>query len=280
MKRDVQVGVVLGVIILAIIGVFLSTRTAVKEPNIPIPEIEDEYPQVGVLDASKLPQNPPGESQEFSKEVSTIAQNTGKRGQSVTTKDKTVTQLTVAEDNVVEGEWKKAKDIVVNDKKTPTTPDNDDWKSISPNDAEKYNSKFQIHTVQYRDDLHKIAKKYYGDVSKWILIFNANKDKIHDRNSLKIGTDLVIPVVSEGNNVLQRSKTEITTPTLSQVIEVEDAAPNMKRHVVQKGDTLYKIALKYYNDGTKWNKILDKNRNILKNQNSLRQGQELSIPDL
>ena len=40
MKRDVQVGVILGVIILAIIGVFLSTRTSVKEPIIPIPEIE------------------------------------------------------------------------------------------------------------------------------------------------------------------------------------------------------------------------------------------------
>ena len=55
MKRDVQVGVILGVIILAIIGVFLSTRTAVKEPVIPIPEIEDT--QVGALNINELAQD-------------------------------------------------------------------------------------------------------------------------------------------------------------------------------------------------------------------------------
>lgn len=53
MKRDVQVGVTLGVIILAIIGVFLSTRTTVKEPTIPVSEIEEET-QVDPLDVSEL----------------------------------------------------------------------------------------------------------------------------------------------------------------------------------------------------------------------------------
>ena len=53
MKRDVQVGVTLGVIIMAIIGVFLSTRTAVKEPAIPIPEMEEET-QGNVADINEL----------------------------------------------------------------------------------------------------------------------------------------------------------------------------------------------------------------------------------
>ncbi len=282
MKRDVQVGVILGVIILAIVGVFLSTRTAVKEPNIPIPEIEDDYAQVGVLDMNTLPQAPPGESQSERpfKEVTSIVQNTEKKEQTATIKDKTAVQLTVAADNVIEGEWKKAKDITVADQKTPAASDSEDWKSISTGNSGKYSSEFQIYKVQYRDDLHKIAKKYYGDGSKWILIFNANKDKIQDRNSLTIGTDLIIPVLAEEVAASQGAKTGMITPTLSHVTEVEDTAPNIKRHVVQQGDTLSKIALKYYNDSAKWNKILDKNRKILKNQNSLKIGQELTIPDL
>lgn len=284
MKRDVQVGVILGVIILAIIGVFLSTRTAVKEPNIPIPEIEDEYSQVGVLDMSKLPQEPPGESriQTSFKEAVTTAENTGKKEQVAipAAKEKTPVQSTVAADNVIEGEWKKAKDVIVNNQKTPKAPDSEEWKSISPDNAEKYSSKFQIHKVQYKDDLHKIAKKYYGDVSKWILIFNANKDKIQDRNSLKIGTDLIIPVMAEGTSASESRNTEMVIPALSHVTEVEETTITVKKHVVQQGDTLSKIASKYYNDSTKWNKILDNNRKILKNQNSLKIGQELTIPDL
>lgn len=282
MKRDVQVGVILGVIILAIIGVFLSTRTAVKEPNIPIPEIEDDYSQVGVLDMNTLPQEPPGESQSERpfKKATVVVQDTEKKEQVATAKDKTTVQLTVAADNVIEGEWKKAKDVTVIEQKTSPASGSEDWKSISSGNAEKYSSEFQIHKVQYRDDLHKIAKKYYGDGSKWILIFNANKDKIQDRNSLKIGTELIIPVVDEGASASQSSKTEMVIPALSHVTEVEDTAPNRKRHVVQQGDTLSKIALKYYNDSAKWNKILDKNRKILKHQNSLKIGQELTIPDL
>ena len=48
MKRDVQVGVILGVIILAIIGVFLSTRNAEKGTNYSYSRTEEDT-QVGAL---------------------------------------------------------------------------------------------------------------------------------------------------------------------------------------------------------------------------------------
>jgi nucleoid-associated protein YgaU len=63
------------------------------------------------------------------------------------------------------------------------------------------------------------------------------------------------------------------------VTEAEDTAQTGKKHTVEQSDSLYKLALKYYNDGTKWNKILEANKKILKNQNSLKVGQELVIPD-
>ena len=276
MKRDVQVGVILGVIILAIIGVFLSTRTTVKEPTIPIPEAEEDT-QVGALDINELPQAPPNTSQDTFKEITSTAQNTEQKVAPVINTAKIQEQPIEQEDNVIEGEWKKAKEETINvSSSASVTSGQENWKDVSSDDRKKSSSKFQVHKVQSNDDLHKIAKKYYGDISKWLLIFNANQDKIHDRNSLKIGTELIIP---EEKPSSQKTKIETTTPTLSQVTEVEGTAQTVKKHTVQQSDSLYKLAVKYYNNGAKWNKILEANKHILKNQNSLKVGQELVIPD-
>ena len=277
MKRDVQVGVILGVIILAIIGVFLSTRTAVKEPTIPIPETEEDT-QVGALDINELPQAPPNTSQDTFKEITATVQNTEQKVAPVINTVKILEQPAEQEDNVIEGVWKKAKDEAINvSSRVSETSDQEIWKDISSESVKKSISKFQVHKVRSNDDLHKIAQKYYGDVSKWLLIFNANQDKIKDRNSLRIGTELIIP---EEQPSSQKTKTETTTPALSQVTKVEDAVQTGKKHIVQQGDSLYKLAQKYYNDGSKWNKILEANKIILKNRNTLKVRQELVIPDL
>ncbi|MBI4223116.1 MAG: LysM peptidoglycan-binding domain-containing protein [Planctomycetes bacterium] len=277
MKRDVQVGVILGVIILAIIGVFLSTRTAVKEPTIPIPDAEEDT-QVGALDINELPQAPPNTSQDTFKEMTATIQNTEQKVAPVINTAKILEQPAEQEDNVIEGVWKKAKDEVINvSSRVSETSDQEIWKDISSESVKKSTSKFQVHKVRSNDDLHKIAQKYYGDVSKWLLIFNANQDKIKDRNSLRIGTELIIP---EEQPSSQKTKTETTTPALSQVTKVEDAVQTGKKHIVQQGDSLYKLAQKYYNDGSKWNKILEANKIILKNRNTLKVRQELVIPDL
>ena len=277
MKRDVQVGVILGVIILAIIGVFLSTRTAVKEPTIPIPEAEEDT-QLGALDINELPQAPPNTSQDTFKEITATIQNTEQKVAPVINTVKILEQPAEQEDNVIEGVWKKAKDEAINvSSRVSETSDQEIWKDISSESVKKSISKFQVHKVRSNDDLHKIAQKYYGDVSKWLLIFNANQDKIKDRNSLRIGTELIIP---EEQPSSQKTKTETTTPALSQVTKVEDAVQTGKKHIVQQGDSLYKLAQKYYNDGSKWNKILEANKIILKNRNTLKVRQELVIPDL
>jgi nucleoid-associated protein YgaU len=51
-----------------------------------------------------------------------------------------------------------------------------------------------------------------------------------------------------------------------------------RKHVVAKGDTLYKIAQRYYGNGAKWPEILEANRDQLKNENAVRPGMELRIP--
>jgi nucleoid-associated protein YgaU len=49
-------------------------------------------------------------------------------------------------------------------------------------------------------------------------------------------------------------------------------------HEVKKGDTLWKIAVQYYGDGSLYPKIFEANRDILKDPNMIKVGQKLRIP--
>ena len=51
----------------------------------------------------------------------------------------------------------------------------------------------QWHEVVSGDTLWKIAKKYYGDGSLYMEIFNANQDVLTDPDKIKVGQKLRIP---------------------------------------------------------------------------------------
>jgi nucleoid-associated protein YgaU len=47
---------------------------------------------------------------------------------------------------------------------------------------------------------------------------------------------------------------------------------------VANGDTLFRIALKYYGDGNRFKDVLAANRSVLSNPQDLRPGMKLVIP--
>ncbi len=49
-------------------------------------------------------------------------------------------------------------------------------------------------------------------------------------------------------------------------------------HEVKKGDTLWKIAEKYYGDGSLYKTIFEANKDILKNPDMIKLGQKLHVP--
>ncbi|MBE7540340.1 MAG: LysM peptidoglycan-binding domain-containing protein [Opitutaceae bacterium] len=51
-----------------------------------------------------------------------------------------------------------------------------------------------------------------------------------------------------------------------------------RRHVVVKGDTLFNLAQRYYGDRSKWREIYAANRQIMRSENDLRVGMEVTIP--
>ena len=49
-------------------------------------------------------------------------------------------------------------------------------------------------------------------------------------------------------------------------------------YVIQKGDTLWKIAEKAYGDGSKYNSIVEVNREVIRDPNKIFPGQKIRIP--
>ena len=54
--------------------------------------------------------------------------------------------------------------------------------------------------------------------------------------------------------------------------------PFTQTHVVQAGDTLSKLAQKYYGDASLYTKIFQANRDVLSDPNKISPGQKLRIP--
>jgi len=50
-----------------------------------------------------------------------------------------------------------------------------------------------VHVVQPGDTLYKLARMYYNDQRMWRKIWEANKDKVPDKNKLAVGIELLIP---------------------------------------------------------------------------------------
>ena len=57
------------------------------------------------------------------------------------------------------------------------------------------------------------------------------------------------------------------------------AAPAPRTYTVAAGDSLSKIAKKFYGDGNKWQRIFEANRDTIKNPDLIHPGQVLKIPD-
>lgn len=51
----------------------------------------------------------------------------------------------------------------------------------------------RAYTVQSGDSLSSISRKFYGTVSRWNDIYQANRDRMSSENALRVGQDLRIP---------------------------------------------------------------------------------------
>lgn len=128
-----------------------------------------------------------------------------------------------------------------------------------------------IYTVASGDTLSKIALRHYGNASLWRKIYEDNRDVIGNPDRIRAGMQVKIyPIGTAGQN-----NTPVNVPAGRTADAAVDGATT---YIVQKGDTLWKIAYKVYGRGWQWRRIYNANRDALPKPGQIREGQVLVIP--
>ncbi len=294
MRRDTQVGIILGIVILVIIGVFLSTRTSDIEtvlPDLVLSEDGRQKAEIEEIDINEIiKESKKAEPEETSSVVYTsdevrVNEELVKSTQPEEHQEETLVETETPKDETsLEGKWEGVAEEIVEEaeitekdeiaQKIPTIDDTD----ISEKEQEQTTSygasTDTIYKVQSNDNLFKIAGKYYGDGQKWNKIFEANKDSMLNPDSLYVGQELLIPDVT----VEKETNLDFQTPVRKRTI-IEKSV-NVDTHTVEAGDTLYRLAEKYYDDPTVWIKIYEANEDTIEDKGLLIEGQILIIPKL
>jgi phage tail protein X len=305
MRKDTQIGIILGVVILVVIGVFLSTRPSVKEPKMTdLTLSEEDVSKVKIIDieemgvkeidirelakASETEIMEMAETREETEEIVSeddfveerqIRREFGKRAP---------VEVPVKKDAaVIEGKWEgveKEVGVIEEDISEISVPGKEIEELSKGATIPKKEQKVPateipprkiIHKVVSSDSLVKLSKQYYGDETKWKIIYEANKDKIKSPDLLYTGLELMIP------DITVSGKKEDVRPyeSLSGKQPDKRLFTTTGRHTVRPGDTLYSLARKYYGVPAMWEKIYDANEDNIMDKRLLEVGQTLIIPE-
>ncbi|MCJ7544814.1 MAG: LysM peptidoglycan-binding domain-containing protein [Phycisphaerae bacterium] len=148
----------------------------------------------------------------------------------------------------------------------------------------------RTYVVQPGDSLVKIARKVYGDDPRdgYKRILEANCDRITDPSLIRVGQVLVIPAPMGAVRAVAAGSPNVQEVELGQLADVLASAagdspqqPGPRTvYVIQRGDTLTKIARETLNDGSRAAvmSIFSANQSKLSDPDRLPVGAELVIP--
>lgn len=252
-RIETQIGIGLGVASLAVMGVFLGIKMGKKhEEPVSLTRVEEDTSDI--LDLSAVEEAPTAAS------LATPAPTPGTPAApevkpAVPTKEELMATAGLVDEEKPLAEVPETLEAAAPEKvEEAATPSTIQTRPIT------------THTVVANDTLISLARQYYGDGSRWRLIYEANNLTHQDR--LVVGQKLVIPQVSK---VVEKEK-------VAKVASPKKLSTPGRAHRVRVGDTLDKLALEYYNDASQWEKIFKANKISLANRKSLQPGEVLIIP--
>lgn len=292
MRRDTQIGIILGIVILVIIGVFLSTRATDNEAVLPDLVLSEEVRQKtevkeidinSIFEESKEAEPEETSTSEFSTKEALVTEELVESAQPEKQPEITLVEKP-KEDTSLEGKWEGVAEEIVEEPeiteyseiahKFPSAEETVEPVEDPQTTSYAASTEAIYYKVQSNDNLFKIARKHYGDGQKWIKIFEANSDSMPDSNSLYVGQKLLIPDVT----VEKEEDETVLTPVSGRLDNKRSF--NVDAHTVEAGDTLYRLAEEYYDDPTVWIKIYEANEDTIEDKGLLKEGQILIIPKL
>ncbi len=131
--------------------------------------------------------------------------------------------------------------------------------------------KEEKYTVQADDDLWDISLNHYGSGYNWVDIAKVNH--LANPGMIFKGDVLILPAEKPIQPSSTNDSTQIVTQQSNQTV---GNAISGDHYTVQKGDNLWNIAVRAYNNGYMWTKIAQSNH--LRNPDLIFSGNELTIP--
>jgi len=147
---------------------------------------------------------------------------------------------------------------------------------VSKKDVEQA-KRYILHTVQPGESISKLADHYYGDHMKFHLI--AEYNELEDATSVKVGKQIKIPVI-EGVPIMA-DLTEIHADSKARLESTPEKIIIVNRfvtHTIQKGESLSRLAKRYYGDYKKFDLIAKFNN--VEDIREVKVGQEIKIPEV
>jgi nucleoid-associated protein YgaU len=126
--------------------------------------------------------------------------------------------------------------------------------------------------VKKGDTLAEISRKFYNTSSRWRDVLKANKGLISSPTGLRPDMKLTIPS-PERVQVSSRSDKE----SVKQLV-TRTSRSGSKVYKVKKGDTLYSIGKKFYDDASAWRRIREANSDIVDEEDKITPGMKLILP--
>jgi nucleoid-associated protein YgaU len=146
--------------------------------------------------------------------------------------------------------------------------------------SEGYDGQRLLYSWQSGDSYVGLAKKLYGEPTKFTLIQNANEG----REDIQPGEKILVPIF-DVENVVEAAAPKAAPKAKPAAEPAKKSTPGSApvsaaghTHTVKKGDSLWKIAKAELGDSARWNEIYELNKDKLKSPEALRDGMQLKLP--
>ena len=150
----------------------------------------------------------------------------------------------------------------------------------TPEEPEPPEPVYSWYEVRSGDTLERIARRQYGTGTLYARIHEANRGQLPDPDRLSLGQRLLIPgktgpiITAEEALALEAP---LALPAEEDVVTVDDADRPVE-YVVQKGDTLWRIAKRFYSTPGAWKRLYDANRSVIDDPDHIKPGTRLYLP--
>ena len=150
----------------------------------------------------------------------------------------------------------------------------------------------QIYVVAKNDNLTKIARKFSGrrssgkTITQYVdLIFEINRDVLKDKNSVRAGQKLQIPIEeAPADRSLQETALAMTNTGRLQKdagdrrAQKETTGSAFRWYQVKPKDRYTKIAKEQLGNEKRWKEIYELNKNIFADPDRIRPGVRIKLP--